>query len=109
MARQSIPILGSLAQRSEDGASRRVFTQEAFAEVCGLHRTYVGAIERGERNVSIDDITHIADPLRVPIGELIPMPRAKKEKRFEPEPPDRAPTGTVSASVATLKQVSCSA
>ena len=47
-------------------------SQEAFAAACGLHRTYVGGIERGERNVAIDNIARIADALGVRIGDLFP-------------------------------------
>jgi len=45
-------------------------SQEAFADKCGLHRTYMGAIERGERNVSIDNIEKIAAALHITISEL---------------------------------------
>lgn len=45
-------------------------SQEVLAEKAGLHRTYVGAIERGERNVSIDNIERIARALAVKPSDL---------------------------------------
>lgn len=38
-------------------------SQEDFAEKCGLHRTYVSAIERFQRNISIENVQKIADAL----------------------------------------------
>ena len=52
------------------------YSQESFADACGLHRTYIGAIERGERNVSIDNIARIAETLGLDIADL--FPKAKK-------------------------------
>lgn len=49
----------------------RGLSQETLALVCGLHRTYVGSIERAERNVSIDNIEKLADALGVAIAELL--------------------------------------
>ena len=46
------------------------FTQESFAEACALDRTYIGGIERGERNVSLRNIEVIARALEVSISEL---------------------------------------
>lgn len=40
-------------------------SQEAFAERCKLHRTYVGSVERGERNVTLVNIARIAFALGV--------------------------------------------
>ncbi len=45
-------------------------SQEEFADMCGLDRTYVGGIERGERNVSLVNLARIAKALRVSLSEL---------------------------------------
>ncbi len=50
------------------------WSQENLAEQAGLHRTYVGAIEREERNVSIDNLDRIARAFRIPIAELLTKP-----------------------------------
>ena len=46
------------------------WTQEKLADTCGLHWTYVGGIERGERNVSLMNIVAIARALGASIAEL---------------------------------------
>jgi transcriptional regulator with XRE-family HTH domain len=45
-------------------------SQEAFADMCGLDRTYIGGIERGERNVALVNIEKSAAALRIPIAQL---------------------------------------
>jgi transcriptional regulator with XRE-family HTH domain len=45
-------------------------SQEAFADMCQLDRTYIGGIERGERNVALVNIEKIAKTLRLTIAEL---------------------------------------
>jgi transcriptional regulator with XRE-family HTH domain len=75
-----------MAQGQQDvGRYRRVFgdrvrelrastglSQEALADVAGLHRTYVGSVERGERNISLDNIYALAAALGVPASSLPP-------------------------------------
>ena len=46
-------------------------TQAQLATTCGLHRTFIGSVERGERNVSILNLRVIARALRIPITELL--------------------------------------
>ena len=47
------------------------YSQETFAARCGLDRTYVGGIERGERNLSIRNIEKIALALETTLAELM--------------------------------------
>ena len=49
----------------------RGYSQEAFAEVMGVHRTYMGGVERGERNLTLQTLEKMADILNVePLGLL---------------------------------------
>ena len=45
-------------------------SQEEFADVCGLHRTYISDIELGKRNVSLENIEKIAVALDISISQL---------------------------------------
>jgi transcriptional regulator with XRE-family HTH domain len=46
-------------------------SQEALADLAQLHRTYVGSVERSERNVSLDNIERLAAALSVDICDLL--------------------------------------
>lgn len=57
--------------RVREERKRKNISQEELAELAGLHRTYVGSIERGERNISINNIERIAKALRIGPDELL--------------------------------------
>lgn len=50
------------------------WSQEVLAELCGLNRSYIGAVERGEHNIGLDNIERIAHALEISITELLSEP-----------------------------------
>jgi transcriptional regulator with XRE-family HTH domain len=55
-------------------------SQEAFADVLGIHRTYMGGIERGERNLTLQTIERLAESLRVSPLDLLAGPGPRKKR-----------------------------
>lgn len=51
--------------------NERQLSQEALAEVLSVHRTYMGAIERGERNLTLRSVEQIAETLSLDPLELL--------------------------------------
>jgi len=45
-------------------------SQEEFADLCGLDRTYIGGIERGERNLALVNIEKLAKALEISLSDL---------------------------------------
>jgi transcriptional regulator with XRE-family HTH domain len=61
----------TLARNLRRLRGERGLSQEALADLAGLHRTYVGSIERCERNVSLDNIAKLATSLGVAVPQLL--------------------------------------
>ena len=66
-----VDILEEFGERVRQLRKKRGWSQEDFAHECGLDRTYVGGIERGERNVALRNIQRIAKTLDMTISQLM--------------------------------------
>jgi len=64
-------ILRQFGDRVRKLRVKNNWSQEELAKRAGLHRTYIGSIERSERNVSLINIERIAKALKVKISDLI--------------------------------------
>lgn len=61
----------AFAERMQQLRHDRGFSQEYLAELSDLHRTYIGSVERGERNISIDNMERIANALGVLLRDML--------------------------------------
>jgi transcriptional regulator with XRE-family HTH domain len=64
-------LLSALGSNIRAERCRRGYSQEALAEKSGLHRTYIGVVERGEKNITIFNCSKIANALQVTLSDLI--------------------------------------
>lgn len=66
-----VEISVELGMRIRYYRKERHITQEKLAEICNLHPTYIGQLERGEKNATIESIYRIAKGLDIPISTLL--------------------------------------
>ena len=64
------PILVYYGQTIRKIRQEKDFSQEAFADLCGLHRTYISDVELGKRNISLENIEKMAIALDITLPEL---------------------------------------
>ncbi|MBL9089964.1 MAG: helix-turn-helix transcriptional regulator [Planctomycetaceae bacterium] len=63
-------FLRRLGDRLRERREDRGLTQDQLAQQCGLHRTFIGSVERGERNIAVLNLRKIAQVLRVSLSEM---------------------------------------
>lgn len=68
---QGSDILQRFGNRVRELRTRHGYSQENFAAECDLDRTYIGGIERGERNVALRNIGRIAETLGISVSDLL--------------------------------------
>ena len=64
------PILLAFGQRVQELRKERNLSQEQLADLAGVHRTYIGMIERAEKNITLRNIEKIAIALKTEIKSL---------------------------------------
>lgn len=70
--RKKHPALITLGTNIRELRKSKGFSQESFADEAGLDRTYMGGVERGERNLATLNLIRIAAALNIEVGELFP-------------------------------------
>ena len=73
-------LLGQFGTRVRELRLRAGLSQEALAERAGLHRTYVGSLERGERNVALLNLYALGGALEVSVRDLLPQTPLRQDK-----------------------------
>lgn len=64
------PILLAFGRRVQELRKERNLSQEQLADLAGVHRTYIGMIERAEKNITLCNIERISKALKVNIKDF---------------------------------------
>ncbi|MBE6879391.1 MAG: helix-turn-helix transcriptional regulator [Ruminococcaceae bacterium] len=59
-----------VGQRIRNYRTKKKLSQERLAELCGCHPTYIGQLERGEKNATIESVEKITNALDIPLSKL---------------------------------------
>ena len=78
LRKPSQPLTAILAANIRAFREEKSHSQEEFADICGLHRTYVGSVERGERNVTLSTLEVFASVMGVSVPQLLTGKTPKK-------------------------------
>lgn len=83
-------LLKALGQRIRELRTERGYSQEAFADHCGVHRTFMGTVERGESNLSFSNLARIAEGLGLTLAQMLSGVE-KFAARFSEKTPSSTP------------------
>jgi transcriptional regulator with XRE-family HTH domain len=71
MGRVEDPLLSALGGKIRELRTKQGYSQEGFADKCGVHRTFMGSVERGESNISFSNLAKIAAALSMTVSEVV--------------------------------------
>ncbi len=80
LRRPETELLETLAENIRSFRRKKGISQEALADMCSLHRTYIGSVERRERNVTLASLAVLADALGMSVPELLTPREHEKNK-----------------------------
>ena len=76
-------LIQTIGQRIRNYRVQQGLSQERLAELAGVHPTYIGQIERGEKNLTIESLEKITCALNVPLSRMTEKAEdAKREQNF---------------------------
>jgi transcriptional regulator with XRE-family HTH domain len=68
-----ISILVKFGKRIREERVKKGLSQEALAELANMHRTYIGMLERGEKNITLCNMEKVANALNIPLHNLLKL------------------------------------
>jgi len=71
MKKQEAYLRKMLSENIRSLRQKKELSQEGLGELCGLHRTYVGSVERAERNISLSTLVSFAIALETTVPKLL--------------------------------------
>ncbi len=75
------PMLLQLGKRLRKLRENRGWSQEELAFECGLHRTYIGSVERGEYNLTLLTLRRITDKLGISLADAVRSVSGRRSRR----------------------------
>lgn len=64
-------VLKHIGLRFRVERTKRMLSQERFAEIANVHTNYIGKVERGEQNLTIKKIVALANSLDIPVKDIL--------------------------------------